>query len=228
MGEGVMNKIIDYFRDMSPGWLLTGEGNMHRTQAAAPQATHRGADKKEIERLTKLLDEKEKELTKYKKQVGDLKKRPCQVAGTTAAEPPIAYKAKDTLTQGIPLIPLDAIAGFTSGGDTQVMDYECERYAVPDFKGAEFLIRVKGSSMYPKYASGDVVACKKLSLDTFFQWNKVYVLDTEQGVLIKRVKPGDDNDHILLVSENVNYSPFTLHRSKIFSLAIVIGVIRLE
>lgn len=30
MGEGVMNKIIDYFQDISPNWLLTGEGSMFR------------------------------------------------------------------------------------------------------------------------------------------------------------------------------------------------------
>jgi phage repressor protein C with HTH and peptisase S24 domain len=129
---------------------------------------------------------------------------------------------------GIPLIPLDAFAGFGTDNSSQILEYECERYVVPDFKGAEFLIRVKGSSMYPKYASGDIVGCKKIPLDTFFQWNKVYVLDTEQGVLIKRIKPGKDDDHILLVSENEKYEPFMLHRSSITSLAIVIGVIRLE
>lgn len=128
----------------------------------------------------------------------------------------------------IPLIPLDAFAGFSSNGGSQVMEYECEKYVVPDFKGAEFLIQVKGSSMYPKYSSGDIVACKKLPLDTFFQWNKVYVVDSEQGVMIKRIKKGIDENHIQLVSENPSYEPFELHRDQITSLAIVIGVIRLE
>ena len=129
---------------------------------------------------------------------------------------------------GIPLIPLDAVAGFSTDNSAQVMEYECERYVVPSFRGAEFLIQVKGRSMYPKYSSGDMVACKKLPLDTFFQWNKVYVVDTEQGVLIKRVKQGEDDDHIILVSENERYNPFPLHKRDIHALAIVIEVIRLE
>jgi len=129
---------------------------------------------------------------------------------------------------GIPRIPIEAFAGFGEGNDVQVIEYECEKYVVPDFKGAEFLIQVKGSSMYPKYASGDIVACKKLPLDTFFQWNKVYVVDSEQGVLIKRVKPGVDNDSIRLVSENEKYDSFELPRKDVRALAIVIGVIRLE
>jgi phage repressor protein C with HTH and peptisase S24 domain len=130
--------------------------------------------------------------------------------------------------KGIPLIPLDTIAGFSNSESTAVMEYECERYVIPNFRGAEFLIQVKGSSMYPKYSSGDIVACKKLPLDTFFQWNKVYVLDTEQGVLIKRVKPAEDKDHILCISDNEKYDPFELHKKDILSVSIVIGVIRLE
>lgn len=131
---------------------------------------------------------------------------------------------------GIPLIPISAMAGFGSGCTT-VMEYETGRYVVPEFTelNVDFMIQVKGSSMYPKYNSGDLVACKKLLLsDVFFQWNKVYVLDTEQGALIKRIKKGNDIEHILLVSDNVNYDPFELHLSKIYAVALVVGVIRLE
>ena len=129
---------------------------------------------------------------------------------------------------GIPLIPLDAAAGF-GRGEFQVMDYECERYVVPMFAGADFLIQVKGSSMYPKYSSGDVVACKRIPLnDIFFQWNKVYVLDTDQGPIIKRIKQGSDDEHISIVSENTSYEPFLLHKRQVHGVALVVGVIRLE
>lgn len=132
--------------------------------------------------------------------------------------------------QGIPLIPIDAMAGFGSG-DIRVMNYEVSRYVVPEFEelDVEFMIRVKGSSMYPKYNSGDIVACKHLSLaDIFFQWNKVYVLDTDQGALIKRVKKGSDKEHILLVSDNESYDPFEIHLNQVHAIAIVMGVIRME
>lgn len=130
--------------------------------------------------------------------------------------------------EGIPLIPISAMAGaFT--GEQVVLEYECERFIVPTFKGAEFLISVRGSSMYPKYNSGDIVACKKVPKSgLFFQWNKVYVLDTEQGPLIKRVKPGSDESHVLIVSDNPNYEPFELHLNSIYNVALVLGVIRLE
>lgn len=151
--------------------------------------------------------------------VGDMLKQEHQVQ--------LAHHSVDP-HKGIPLIPIEAMAGF-GNGETQVLEYECERYIIPAFSDAEFLIQVKGSSMYPKYNSGDIVACKKLPLSNlFFQWNKVYVLDTVQGALIKRIKKGTQSDHILIVSDNEKYEPFELHINQIHSISIVIGVIRLE
>lgn len=129
--------------------------------------------------------------------------------------------------EGIPLIPINAMAGVFTG-EQVVLELECDRYVVPAFKDAEFLITVKGSSMVPKYNSGDIVACKRMPLDTFFQWNKVYVLDTEQGPLIKRVKKGSTEETLTIFSDNPSYEPFELPRTKIYHIALVVGVIRLE
>lgn len=139
-----------------------------------------------------------------------------------------AHHVPEGNREGIPLLPISAMAGaFTD--DISVMEYECERYVVPVFKGADFLIPVKGSSMYPKYSSGDIVACQRVPMsDLFFQWNKVYVIDTNQGALIKRIKPGSTPDKVLIVSDNENYDPFELPISAIHAVALVIGVIRLE
>ena len=140
---------------------------------------------------------------------------------------PIARPATNP-NEGIPLIPIEAMAGALTCEQT-ILEYECERYVVPMFKGADFLIPVKGSSMYPKYSSGDIVACQRVSMsDLFFQWNKVYVIDTNQGALIKRIKPGSDKEHVLIVSDNEKYDPFELPLAAIHAVALVIGVIRLE
>lgn len=130
--------------------------------------------------------------------------------------------------EGIPLIPLSAMAGAFTGEQT-VLEYECERYVIPAFNGADFLITVKGNSMNPTYVSGDIVACQRVPMTSlFFQWNKPYVLDTTQGPLIKRIKPGSDKQHVLIVSDNTQYDPFELPYSEIHAVALVIGIIRLE
>ena len=134
-------------------------------------------------------------------------------------------------SEGIPLIPLDAVAGFPaeSGGGVRLED--CERYVIPEFenKGANFLIRVSGDSMVPLYYSGDLLACRKITDIRFFQWGTVYVLETSQGVLVKRVQESADHaDSILCVSENSSiHHPFLLPRDDIRSLSIIVGLVRL-
>lgn len=143
----------------------------------------------------------------------------------------IARQVPHGSSEGIPLIPLDAVAGFPaeSGGGVRLED--CERYVIPEFenKGANFLIRVSGDSMVPLYYSGDLLACRKITDIRFFQWGTVYVLETSQGVLVKRVQESVDHaDSILCVSENSSvHHPFLLPRDDIRSLSIIVGLVRL-
>lgn len=137
-------------------------------------------------------------------------------------------KVSEQSQEGIPLIPLDAMAGYFEG-EMQVLLRDCERYIVPGMPRADFLITVKGDSMMPSYFPGDIVACVRVPIkDVFFQYGRVYVLDTNQGAIIKRIEKSEDDESILIVSENEKYSPFTLHLSHVRSIALVIGLIRLE
>ena len=171
IGTDKLENILSAYPDISPNWLLTGNGTMLRNST---------------------------ELTPTKD-------------GT-----------------GIPLIPVEAMAGCFTGSQTVLLQ-ECDHYVVPAFKNADFLIYVRGDSMQPRYYSGDMVACKMLSpTDLFFQWGKVYVLDTDQGALIKKVEQGTDDETITLVSENENYKPFQIPRRAVYHIAIVMGLIRTE
>lgn len=171
IGTDKLENILSVYPDISPNWLLTGNGTMLRNST---------------------------ELTPTKD-------------GT-----------------GIPLIPVEAMAGCFTGSQTVLLQ-ECDHYVVPAFKNADFLIYVRGDSMQPRYFSGDMVACKMLSpTDLFFQWGKVYVLDTDQGALIKKVEQGTDDETITLVSENENYKPFQIPRRAVYHIAIVMGLIRTE
>ena len=171
IGTDKLENILSVYPDISPNWLLTGNGDMLRNTT---------------------------ELTPTKD-------------GT-----------------GIPLIPVEAMAGCFTGSQTVLLQ-ECDHYVVPAFKNADFLIYVRGDSMQPRYYSGDMVACKMLSpTDLFFQWGKVYVLDTDQGALIKKVEQGTDDETITLVSENENYKPFQIPRRAVYHIAIVMGLIPTE
>ena len=137
----------------------------------------------------------------------------------------------DLSKAGIPLIPVDAVAGFNGIDSPSIHIDDCQRYLVPEFKqlNAEFMIRVSGSSMYPKYSSGDILACRKLTSYNFIQWGKIYVIDSEQGAMVKRLFPCDEQpDCVTCKSDNPNYPPFKLPTTEIRSLSIVLGAIRFE
>ena len=143
----------------------------------------------------------------------------------------IAHQVPEGSNEGIPLIPLDAIAGFPADNGGGVRMEDCERYVIPEFenKGADFLIRVSGDSMVPLYYSGDLLACHKITDIRFFQWGTVYVFETSQGIIVKRVQESDKHDDcILCVSENDSvHKPFLLPRDDIRSLSTIIGLVRL-
>jgi phage repressor protein C with HTH and peptisase S24 domain len=124
-------------------------------------------------------------------------------------------------------------AGAAAGYDSfdKMVDNEriIGQYLVPDFRDIDWLIYVKGSSMYPKYSSGDIIACRVLKESRFIQWGKVYVVATrEQGMLVKRLEQGDNNDSIRALSDNPAYRPFDIPKNEILGIALVVGVIRME
>ena len=132
-------------------------------------------------------------------------------------------------TASLPLIPFDAVAGHGSPV------YEDERienfYQVSEFRDCDFLIRVKGDSMCPKFTGGDLLACKKIPISEvyFFQYGRCYVILTRsQGAMVKRIQPSEKEGWIKCVSENTNYAPFDVPLDDIVSVAIVNGSISLE
>ena len=130
----------------------------------------------------------------------------------------------------LPLIPYPAIGGYTEDNWTALLN-DCPLYAIPDIKTpADFLIKVGGDSMNPKYQEGDLLACKMIQELLFFQWGKTYVLDTSQGVMVKNIYEDKENkDNILLVSENKDkYPPFSVPRSDIRKIALVVGSLRIR
>lgn len=154
---------------------------------------------------------------------GDMTKQNGQP--TIVSEPSMMLTSENA---GIPLIPIEAAAGFFQG-EQNVLLRDCQRFQVPIFSDADYLIPIKGDSMLPNYSSGDIVACQRINAQsTFFQWGKVYVVDTEQGVLIKRLFEGTSPATIRLVSDNAKYPPIEVPRAEIYHMSVVLGTLRLE
>ena len=200
--EDNIAKFIAYAPDVNTEWLLTGKGNM-------------------------LKEEKRRAVEEERRSGAPEQAAAYHRVKVKKYKVPDAEPGEVSTEKGIPLIPVDAMAGWGTG-DVQIMNYETQRYVIPEFaeSKADFMIEVKGDSMYPTYISGDIVACKQLPLDTFFQWNKVYVLDTVQGAMVKRIGESELENHIKCISDNVDYRPFDLNLQEVRALSIALGIIR--
>lgn len=139
------------------------------------------------------------------------------------------HRQKDVMADALPLIPLNALAGFNGVDEPGVSLADCTKYLVPEFAqaGADFLIRVQGNSMVPTFQSGDLVACKRVEADAWIDFGDAYVIDGQQGIMIKRIfNDATDPDKLLCRSDNPEVAPFTIAKSEVRSLSRVLGVVR--
>lgn len=124
-----------------------------------------------------------------------------------------------------PRIPMDAAAGsLTVAADGITID-NCEQLPViKAFARYDFTIFARGDSMEPEYNSGDELACIYIRNSSFIQWGRIHVIDTAQGILVKRIFDG--GDCIICRSDNPDYPEFKVSKSEFYNVALVIGMIR--
>lgn len=139
-----------------------------------------------------------------------------------------APPTKEEIDQEMVLvIPTGARAGTLADFSTSVAQYDCERMVTP-IKGADFAIQVTGDSMSPEYPSGSVILIKKINENAFIEWGKTYVLDTENGAVIKNIRRTDNPQVIECVSLNPAYQPFTMETKYINGWYRVLMVLALK
>lgn len=111
-------------------------------------------------------------------------------------------------TPSVLVIPYGARGGTIGDFLEGVHEYDCEKITSP-IKGADYAMEVTGDSMSPEYPSGSRVLIKKVN-PVFIEWNEVYVLDTPNGAVIKRIRKTDDPELVECVSINPAYQPYTV------------------
>lgn len=205
--QDVLEKIVTNL-DIDSEWLLTGRGTMLKSRNFTD--------------FSGLETEQCNSHIIPTKQIGDIPAKPEAI--------PFAEAARNGL-HPIPLVTQKAAAGFGSG-DFSIEEADVkEYYVIPKFKycHVDFMIEVSGLSMYPHFNPGDVIACSILRNSQFLQWNKCHVIATrEQGILVKRLMPGEDKKHLRAISDNKEYPPFEIPVDEITGIAVVVGHVGLE
>ena len=63
-----------------------------------------------------------------------------------------------------------------------------------------------------------------LNRSTFIQWGRTYVLDTTDGIIVKRIF--DNGEYIVCRSNNPEFPEFPVHKKEIYHMALVVGLVR--
>ena len=123
----------------------------------------------------------------------------------------------ETTPYTVPLVPISAQGGSFNDFVVSVKDSDCEKVISP-VRQVDFALTVTGDSMAPEYPGGSQVLVRKVNERAFIEWGRVYVLDTCNGTVIKKLNPGRDDDEVLCVSVNPDYQPFNVKLSDVYGL----------
>lgn len=206
-----IERIYSKCENISPHWLLTGEGNMLKSDRAGIPAD-----------LVYTKPEKGENYTPQTTPI-DISSKPKAI--------PLAEMNVEGKVTPIPLVTETAAAGFGNEHFSIAEKDVKEYYVIPKFRfcRVDFMIEISGLSMYPHFNPGDVIACTILTDRKFLQWNKCHVIATrEQGILVKRLMPSDNKECLRAISDNKDYPPFDIPIEEITGLALVVGSVSLE
>lgn len=79
-----------------------------------------------------------------------------------------------------------------------------------------------------EYPSGSKILVKKINEKAFIDWGRVYVLDTCNGAVIKKIMPGSTEDKVKCLSINEEYPSFEVAFDDIFGMYRVLMCMSLK
>lgn len=135
------------------------------------------------------------------------------LSSTSNAQPQPSVKNErvaDDEAYKVPLVPVSALAGSLNDFSLSVKRDDCETVISP-IKDIDMAIKISGDSMEPEYPSDSQVFVKKINERAFLEWGRVYVLNTCNGIVIKRLMPTNDPNTVLCESINPKYPPFEVN-----------------
>lgn len=114
----------------------------------------------------------------------------------------------------------------TAGGVQQFDDLVTDKYislSIPEFRDCTDAVNLYGDSMAPLYKSGQIIILKEWQ-ENYIDFGNVYLVVTRSGNrMVKYLRKGSDNAHILCVSENKEFDPFEIEIADILRLYLVKG-----
>lgn len=168
-------KIIEYYPEINANWLLTGKGEMLKRNVK---------DLLYNESITKSITFSEE--TKNTKNVILLAK---EEDDAQYIKMPKVVTVDKQGNDNVVLVPVKAAAGYLLGyGDPSFIN-TLPTFNLPNINSGTFrMFQVSGHSMYPTISDGSYVVGEWVeNLVKDVKDNRIYVIISEEGILVKRV-----------------------------------------
>lgn len=132
--------------------------------------------------------------------------------------------------KGALIYDIDATCGF-DGRDIEFVDEKIVgSIDAPEINPESKIIFATGDSMLPLITSGDRIVIRRIESWDYFNYGQVYLIITNEYRFIKRVRkhPKDEENLILLRSENPEYDDIDLPKKEIIHLFIVENILAIK
>ena len=124
----------------------------------------------------------------------------------------------------ITYVPVKAQAGYLSELLDDIHNSDCINFDLPFFRGSNlYMLDVEGDSMNPTVNHGDYAVVRKIENQEDIKYGLPYVVESEDGRVMKRIYSNDNNDRITLKSDNEVYEPYSVSKESVLSVWEVKG-----
>ncbi|QHV99267.1 LexA family transcriptional regulator [Spirosoma endbachense] len=135
--------------------------------------------------------------------------KPANQSSAYTQEPISPYNAQPRDNGGrlnMWVVPARAQAGFINGFAKRLFAEQIQRVSFPMIQGECFCFEVEGFSMFPDYVPGSYVVSTLLEDWTWMRKGKIYVFQTDEGIIVKAYENTVD-ETVYLSSSNPTYNP---------------------
>lgn len=126
----------------------------------------------------------------------------------------------------IPLISIEAQAGYLEGKyNNQEYQDTIDFYKVPGFLNNEFrMFQIEGESMKHVLYPEDIVITEKDNMNAP-EDGQLYIVIAKDKIVAKRVFYEQKEGHLILSSENPDFSPYTMKKKEVTEIWVIRGKI---
>lgn len=151
---------------------------------------------------------------------------------SNAVEIPVEEKGSfyTETTNGTPVYDIDATCGTESRNIEFTDEHVIGYIDLPGVNKNAYIIRANGDSMEPRIFDGNMVAIREIKSWEDVFYGQIYLILLDEYRMIKYIRKyePDEENYIILRSENPAYDDIKLHKSKIRKLFIVENILSIK